>query len=613
MSKWNFFTTNEIKPSGWLKKQLMMQAESLSGNLDKMWPDIKNSSWIGGDKEGWERVPYWLDGFIPLAYLLEDEDMISRAKKYIDAIISFQTADGWICPCKDEDRKEYDTWAVQLISKALTVYYQCSKDERIPDVIYKVLRNYYDMLKSGEIKLFNWGNARWFECFIAINFMFDRCGEGWLCDLAKILKEQGLDYNEAIPLWERPLNRWRFDTHIVNLAMMLKSEAVSCENLGEEYTDNAEKLYEILKEYNGTPVQTFTGDECLSGISPIQGTELCSVAELMYSYEILYAFTGDKKWAERLEVVAFNALPATISDDMWTHQYVQMSNQIACVKFPGKSLFRTNGQEAHLFGLEPNFGCCTSNFNQGWPKLALNVFLKARGGVLASLLLPSKLSIKIKGVPVTIENVSEYPFKNKCKFIIKTDAPVAFDFKIRIPSFAKNFTINDQYHTKTDIFTISKTFCGTEEFSLELFTEPRLVSRPGGLKTVEYGALVFALPIEYNTKMLEYERNGVERKFPYCDYELYPTSEWRYGFAGGIFELEARDLDVIPFSSKNPPVVLKTDMCSVDWDYAEGYDTVPAAKPVSSAATSEPRPMALVPYGCAKLRMTEMPLVKLMK
>ena len=29
------------------------------------------------------------DGFIPLAYLLENNDMIARAKKYIDAIISF--------------------------------------------------------------------------------------------------------------------------------------------------------------------------------------------------------------------------------------------------------------------------------------------------------------------------------------------------------------------------------------------------------------------------------------------------------------------------------------------------------------------------------------------
>ena len=48
-----------------------------------MWRDIKESKWIGGEAEGWERVPYWLDGFIPLAYLLEDEDMIARAKKHI--------------------------------------------------------------------------------------------------------------------------------------------------------------------------------------------------------------------------------------------------------------------------------------------------------------------------------------------------------------------------------------------------------------------------------------------------------------------------------------------------------------------------------------------------
>lgn len=91
---------------------------------------------------------------------------------------------------------------------------------------------------------------------------------------------------------------------------------------------------------------------------------MCSIVELMYSYELLFAYTGDKKWAQRLEVLAFNALPATISDDRWTHQHLQMSNQIACEKFPGKSLFRTNNEEAHLFGLEPHYGCCTANFSQ---------------------------------------------------------------------------------------------------------------------------------------------------------------------------------------------------------------------------------------------------------
>ena len=121
MNKWNFYTSNELKPAGWLRRQLEIQAESLSGNLDKIWPDVRDSAWIGGDREGWERVPYWLDGFIPLAYLLEDADMIARAKKYIDAILAAQKPDGWICPCSDEERKNYDSWAVQLISKVLTV------------------------------------------------------------------------------------------------------------------------------------------------------------------------------------------------------------------------------------------------------------------------------------------------------------------------------------------------------------------------------------------------------------------------------------------------------------------------------------------------------------
>ena len=116
------------------------------------------------------------------------------------------------------------------------------------------------------------------------------------------------------------------------------------------------------------------------------------MVEQMYSYELLYAYTGDKKWAERLEVLSFNALPATFSDDMWAHQYVQMSNQIACIKFPGKSLFRTNNSQAHLFGLEPNYGCCTANFGQGWPKFALSAFLHKDGVLESALPVPCKLT-----------------------------------------------------------------------------------------------------------------------------------------------------------------------------------------------------------------------------
>lgn len=299
-------------------------------------PTFGTAPGSAGSREGWERVPYWLDGFIPLAYLLEDRDMIARAGRYVDAILRAQRPDGWICPCKDEERSGYDPWAILLISKVLTVCYDCSKDVRIPEVLYRLLRNAYELLQSGEIRLFNWGKFRYFEGLIAVRFLYARCGEDWLLRLAALLKAQGTDYGSLTGLWKTPLNRWRFETHIVNIAMMLKAEALECTLTGAPYTDQAEALHKILERYNGTPVGLFTGDECLSGLSPIQGTELCAVVEQMYAYEWLYACTGEDKWAERLELLAFNALPAACSDDMWAHQYVQMSNQIACEIFPGK-------------------------------------------------------------------------------------------------------------------------------------------------------------------------------------------------------------------------------------------------------------------------------------
>ncbi len=603
MNQWNFYTTNEIKPDGWLKKQLEIQAKGLSGNLDKVWRDVRDSAWIGGEAEGWERVPYWLDGFIPLAYLLEDQDMIGRAKRYIDAILSFQKEDGWICPCKDEERETYDTWAIQLITKVLTVYYECSRDERIPMVIYRTLKNYYTMLKEEKIALSRWAEYRWYETFIAIAFLYDRFPEEWLLDFSKILKQQGKDYNELMDQWERPRNEWTFGTHIVNIAMALKYEAVSNELLGEKFKNRAEALYQHLYQYNGTPFGAFTGDECLGGLSPIHGTELCAIVEQMYSYEWLYAYTGDEKWAERLELLAFNALPATISDDMWTHQYVQLSNQIACQRFPGKSLFRTNGPEAHLFGLEPNFGCCTANFNQGWPKFILASFMHKDNTIINVVPVPVSFNDGTKSICIE----TEYPFRNSFRYVIESSE--AFTFQIRIPSFAKNLKVND---VPTGIGTLTFDINEKEkrEIRIAFDTAPYFEKRPHNLNTVKCGSLIFSVPIAYEQKMYEYEKNEVERKYPYCDYEYLPVSDWNYAFADSILTIEEKEISEVPFSSKNPPIIVKTKVKEIPWELEDGYDSVCAKVPGSRKGISNAKEIELYPYGCAKLRMTEIPFAE---
>ena len=608
MGKWNFFTSKELKPTGWLKRQLEIQAEGLCGNLDKVWPDIRDSAWIGGNREGWERVPYWLDGFIPMAYLLDNDDMKARAQRYIDKIIENQQADGWICPNGSTPRSQYDTWAISLISKVLTVYYECSGDERVPEVLRRLLKNYYDLLASGEIKLFNWGKFRWFECFIALRFVKERYPEEkWIDSFAKLMKEQGADYASFTELWKEPRNRWDFRTHIVNIGMMFKYEAISASLLGDEYTDVAWKLYNFLKKYNGAITGFFTGDECLSGISPIQGTELCAVVEMMYSCEWLYACTGEEKWAELLELQAFNALPATITADMWAHQYLQMSNQIDCTPMGGNPHFGTNNHSAHIFGLEPNFGCCTANFGQGWPKLALSTFMKADDGAVSVVMLPSQLTYNYKGANIEIKLESEYPFKNSMRYRVSADKKTSAKLYIRIPAFAKNICVNGESAQKKML--VFKGFSeGETVIDISFEAETMLVKSPTkGLYSAKRGSLIFSIPVEGEEKIVEYTRDGVERKFPYCDYHILGKSDWNYGFASDCLTVSENKVGEIPFSAKEPPVTVEAEVCHIDWGLEYRFDRVCASKPASNIALDAPRKIELQPYGCAKLRMTEMP------
>jgi len=604
------FSPLSVTPTGWLRRQLEIQAAGLSGNLDKIWPDVRDSAWIGGSCEGWERVPYWLDGFIPLAYYLKDQDMIARAEHYIHSIIDRQQDDGWICPCSEEERPGYDSWACQLIGKVLAVYCEFSGDKLAEEALYRAMKCYYKLMAEGTISLFDWGKFRWYEGFIPLIYLYDRRPEDWMLELARLLKEQGANYPDFIETWKRPMNQWTFHTHIVNLMMMFKYEAVTSRLLGEKYTGKADELWNILYKYNGTAAGIITGDECLGGTDNNRGTELCAVVELMYSCGVIYGQTGDGKWADRLEKAAFNALPATNSEDMWTHQYDQQANQIACKTFPGKSFFGTNGSESHLFGLEPNYGCCTANFNQGWPKLVNHIFYQSKKGIVSAMMLPARLDTVIKDTPVSVEQISTYPFHLGCTYRIITDKPVSFELKIRIPGWAESVKVNGETVSCRGMYTVSHTWEGETEITLELAAAPRLNHRPHNLKALSYGPLMFSLPIKAKWVMKEYEKNGVERKFPYCDYELLPESPWNYGFAGDSFAVRENEVTDIPFSFDHPPVTISAKMAPVQWDYADGYDSVANVTPVSSRAIGEAETVELIPYGCAKLRMTEMPKIK---
>ena len=385
------------------------------------------------------------------------------------------------------------------------------------------------------------------------------------------------------------------------MGMMLKSEAISHELLDEEYTDKAEKLRSVLDKYNGTAFEGFTGDEVLSGLDPTKGTECCAVVEQMYSYEEIFAHTGDNKWAERLEMLGFNALPATLSEDMWTHQYVQQVNQVACQKTMIMAPWSTNGPYAHTFGLEPNFGCCTANFNQGWPKFALSTFMHNGNTIINSVMMPSALSAD--GVKIRLE--TNYPFENKMHYFI--DAQKDFELIIRIPSFAKNLKVNGETADVKDLRIDVKQ--GETKIDVEFEATPFFKKRPNNLYALQMGSLLFSVPVAYEKKMREYVKKGVERKFPYCDYEFIPKTPWNYGFSDDAFEVDFKGIGNVPFSQAEPPVTIKANMQQINWGLKFPYRSIARKTPKSTKSVSDIQEIELCPYGCARLRMTEMPIL----
>jgi hypothetical protein len=65
-----------VKPQGWLLDQLHIMRKGTSGHLDEVYEKVQQSNgWLGGTGDGWEETPYWLDGAVPLAYLLDDKDL----------------------------------------------------------------------------------------------------------------------------------------------------------------------------------------------------------------------------------------------------------------------------------------------------------------------------------------------------------------------------------------------------------------------------------------------------------------------------------------------------------------------------------------------------------
>ncbi len=615
-----------IRPQGWLLRQLRIQADGLSGHLDEFWPDIARSQWIGGDAEGWERAPYWLDGVIPLAWLLDDEGLKAKVRRFIDEILARQRPDGWFSPFPENwdapGVKPYDLWAIHLVNKVLSQYHSITGDKRALDAVARSLKIMNAHLDKQS--LFNWGRYRWFEALIPAFDLYERTGESWILDLAHKLHAQGFDYPEfyggedvTVPTPRRGL--WKWAKHVVNTGMAAKAGALWWRVSGaDEDLKFPVQMISLLDRFHGQATGMFTGDECLAGKNPVQGTELCAVVEFLYSLEHLVAILGEPALGDLLENIAFNALPATFSPDMWAHQYDQQTNQVQCTINPDH-LWTTNGPESNLYGLEPNYGCCTSNMHQGWPKFAANLWMRSPdGGLVAAAYAPSAVLYETGNGPIEITLDTDYPFRENLRFKVKTERPARFPLLLRIPAWASGPSL-EVAGAKGSIpgpgtfHRLDREWKDGDEVLLRLPMKARVSSRYNGAQSIDRGPLVYSLSI--GEKWVRVNEDKPHRELPHADWEVHPTSNWNYALAvdetdpQGSLRFEERPVGERPFSPDGAGMAAHaTGRLLPGWKIRQGWAAEIPPEPQESESPLED--IVLLPYGCTNIRITEFPRLK---
>jgi DUF1680 family protein len=611
-----------IRPKGWLKRQMEIQAAGLSGHLDEFWPDVgPESGWLGGNGESWERGPYFLDGLVPLAYQLQDQKLIGKAEKWVNWTLQHPQANGMIGPAKNDD-----WWPRMVMLKVLTQYQEATGDSRV----IPLMERYFAFQASEMPKrpLRDWGKYRWQDEALSVVWLYNRTGNRDLLKFAELLHTQGYDwqkqfanfsYTHKISVQElgfkegAPPPDLAMQTHGVNNAMALKSSALWwLFSKQDSDRDGVQQQLEALDRHHGIPNGMFSADEHLAGTNPSQGIELCAVVEQMFSLEHSLAILGTAALGDRLEKIAYNALPGTLTDDMWAHQYDQEPNQIQCSL--SQRPWTTNGPESNLYGLEPNFGCCTANMHQGWPKLTASLWMaSASGGLAAAVYAPCQVRTTVAGgVPVAIDEETLYPFRGDVVLTVRPDHSVRFPMHLRIPQWADGATIRVNGKATEGVSTGSFTVLDREwkardRVEIHFPMKPRVTRWYHNSVAVERGPVIFSLNVAAEWKKLR--TRGMT-----ADWEVQPKSAWNYALAvnektaDSALKVTEQKGDKEVFTLDSAPVRIEVKGRKVqEWREIQG---VAGELPQSPMATSEPEEtLTLVPYGAAKLRITAFPEV----
>lgn len=626
-----------IKAEGWMQEQLIRMKNGMTGNLDKIYEKVMGprNGWLGGDGDVWERGPYWIDGLLPLAYLLDDDGLKEKVKPWIEWTLASQKSNGYFGPDTDRPYERglqrsnaHDWWPKMVMLKIMQQHYSATGDQRVINFMTQYFK--YQLAELPKTPLGNWtfwGAQRGGDNLMMVYWLYNITGEPFLLELGELIHKQTFNWTDVF-LNQDHLSR-QLSMHCVNLAQGFKEPVVYYQqNKEQKQIDAVKKAVIDIRRTIGLPTGLWGGDELLRFGEPTTGSELCTAIEMMFSLEEMLEITGDVQWADYLERVAYNALPTQITDDFSARQYYQQTNQVAATR-EWREFTTPHDDTDVIFGELNGYPCCTSNMHQGWPKLVQNLwYATADNGIAALVYGPSNVKAKVaNGITVQIKEETNYPFDEainfKFSFADKKTKKAFFPFHLRIPEWCKaaiiriNGEVVNADNYSGEITKISREWQQGDVLTLELPMEITSSEWYSRAAVIERGPLVYALKM--NEQWEKKTFGPEEQDYGQWYYEVTSDSQWNYGFMEDDlkpqnikqkFTIEKKNtVAAYPWNVENAPIVIKTKGYPVKgWKIDRGSTGKVPYYTQQGGDFGEAQDIELIPYGCTTLRITEFPI-----
>jgi hypothetical protein len=611
-AKMEMLRPGEVKPQGWLRDWCITARTgyiSRMDEIDKAFPRAWNRDfhprgqyldWKDPDKGAWctEGGAYWFEGLVRLAWELDDDELKAYAKKRLEPLLERMNPNAigfvyWMDrndPAQmaeiEEANHGFIVGASGRTTRAMLAYYEATGDER-------ALRALTWCLDDPRFHFF--GNPITLPAAACDTWRYNgdaniaKAIDNFCAAEPRPHKWPAMRYglpvcHEALSMSKRHDSEgsapwdWRLQHGVLCYESMLSWVKASLWTGDGKYLANVRAWLDLHERVCRQPHGVIVSDEQFDWSGPNRGTETCTVAGDILLYATLAGATGEGRFADHVERSFFNAGAACTSRDFMRHVYFQSPNRTTGIgNFPNGP-----GGNGGLYKTKHWPLCCTAALTRILPGYVQWMWMKpATGGIAATLYAPNTFETELDGTAVRIETKTDYPFNETLEMRVSTAKPLRFPLKLRVPGWCANPSVV----VNGDALNLP---VGADGFAV--------INREW--KTGDVVSLRFPMAPQVET-MRDFNDGGK----PYCSLSLGPLL-----FAHGLAEID-----------ENTPVPDQR----IDWRLdssrvLDGAEVVrdamprhwgwPLASPLRlRARAADGSPLELVPYGCAKLRISMFP------